>query len=251
MGLHVMQIYAIEITSCCNLQCSYCPQPSMSRIKEHMSINLFEKAIDYSFIMDIVVGHLFGEALLHPELLKITRMCHERGLAFGFSTNTLLLNLTQLEALIDAGLSWIVISFHTPQAKIWVNTIKQAFPNLPVFTSPLETKHDWCGQVGSNKVENFKNFANQGDCIFHTYNLASITAQGYILACWLDASAKSRLGNLLDYSPREFELLNNEKWFELCEYCHLRLTNPTSEYVTLLKLTKQIHQYRQRVLSKN
>lgn len=241
-----MQIYAIEVTSCCNLHCSYCPQPSMQRANEHIPLTLFEKALDYPFGMDVVVGHLFGEALLHPDLLKITQLCHERGLAFGFSTNTLLLNFVQLEQLIRAGLSWLVISFHTPQAKMWVATIQKTFPELPVFTSSLETKHDWAGQVQSKLV---KSFHNQGDCIFHAYNLVTITAQGDILACCLDASGKSRLGSLFDYSPQEFALLNNEVWFELCQQCPLRLVNPTTEYVTLQNMAQQIHHYRQYFLA--
>jgi hypothetical protein len=220
----------------------------MSRGKEHISLSLFEKALDYPFGMNIVVGHLFGEALLHPELLKITQLCHKRGLAFGFSTNTLLLNLVQLEQLVAAGLSWLVISFHTPQAKMWVDTIQQAFPELPVFTSSLEMKHDWAGQVRSKLV---KSFINQGDCIFHAYHFATITAQGDILACCLDASGKSRLGSLFDYSPQEFALLTNEIWFELCQQCPLRVANPTPEYVTLQNIAQQIHHYRQRFLQNN
>lgn len=243
-----MQIYSIEITTCCNMRCSYCPQPSMLRTKEHMPLAVFEKILDYPIAMNVVVGHMLGEALLHPDLLKMTQLCQERGLAFGFSTNTLLLDLAELERLVAAGLSWLVISFHTPQAQKWVNAIKQAFPELPVITSLLEIKHDWAGQVNSKLAKNIK---TSGDCIFHAYNYATITAQGDIFACCMDAEGKTSLGSLFDYSPEEFALLNNDIWSDLCDKCSMRTENPADEYAALEKISQQIHQYRQNFLLTN
>ncbi len=211
-----------------------------------MPLAVFEKVLDYPIGMEVVIGHMLGEAFLHPDLHKIVRLCQERGLAFGFSTNTLLLDLAELERLVDAGLSWLVISFHTPQAQVWVDAIKQAFPELPLITSQLEIKHDWAGQVHSKRA---KNIQKPGDCIFHAYNFATITAQAEIFACCMDANGKSSLGSLFNYSPEEFALLNNDIWFDLCDQCPMRSEHVEDEYVAIENLAKQIHQYRQKFLS--
>ncbi|HAI69045.1 MAG TPA: hypothetical protein DCM38_06355 [Gammaproteobacteria bacterium] len=237
-----MEIYAIELTSRCNLRCHYCPQPSMQRAKEDMPLEVFEKTLDYPFWKDVVAGHLFGEALLHPDLIDITRLCYERGLAFGFSTNAVLLEMDYLKKLIDAGLAWIMISFHIPRAKDWVEAIQKAFPKFPVLSSTLEIKHDWAGQVTSRRVVNY---ANLGDCIFHTYNLVSISAQGEILPCCIDVEARHSMGSLFDLSPEAFVAKENKVWFDLCAQCHMR-DNPENLdalYAAYQGMGQKIHHY--------
>lgn len=239
-----MQIYAIELTSCCNLRCSYCPQSSLKRNRECMPLKVFEKALDYPFEMNIVVGHLFGEALLHPDLIRMVQLCQARGLAFGFSTNTLLLEMDYLKKLMDAGLSWLMLSFHCDSAKEWLEKIQTEFPSFPVFTSALENKHDWAGQVNTRNVHS--SYLNSGDCIFHTYDLAAISAQGEVLACCLDAEAQSSRGSLFNFSPKTFAILKNDAWFELCSRCHMRgeVGRVANDYTVIQTLAQKILDFR-------
>ena len=213
-----MKIYAVELTSECNIQCTYCPQPDMNRAKEHMPLSVFEKVLDYPMALNGVAGHLFGEAFLHPDLLEMTKMCKEKGLDFGFSTNTLLLDLNIMEQLIDAGLTWIVISYHVPKAGQIETMVKQAFPDLPVYNNILEAKHDWAGQVDYSTKNNVRQNVQQaqaveGDCIFHEYDFATVSAQGELYACCIDAEGVSSFGSLFEYSPEAIRELYNT--FEL------------------------------------
>jgi len=222
-----MEIYAIEITSECNIRCSYCPQPDMARKKEHMSLDMFERILDYPMLFDGVAGHLFGEAFLHPDLLEMTRLCDLKRIKFGFSTNTLGLDMAYLEKLIDAGLGWLVISYHIPQAPRIKDQIQKLFPNFPVFTNQLEVKHDWAAQVDANSKANVKKGVSprralEGDCVFHEFDLVTISAQGDIFACCVDAEGVSNMGSLFQYTPEEFAALGNDRWFSLCDNCHER-----------------------------
>lgn len=227
-----MKIYALEVTSQCSLNCSYCPQPTMQRNKEHMPLAMFEQALDYPFWFDIVIGHLFGEAFLHPDLDKMTLLAHSRDLAFGFSSNMRDFDIDYFNQLKAMGLSWLVVSYHIPEAKKWHQYLTEHYPEFPIISSELEQKHNWAGQIDINKKANIKKkvFDNQPeeqtDCIFHKYNLVTVSAQGDIYACCLDAEGLSNQGSLFDYSPEEFAQMENNIWFDLCNACPLRTPDP-------------------------
>lgn len=223
-----MKIYALEVTSQCSLNCSYCPQPTMQRNKEHMPLEMFERALDYPFWFDILIGHLFGEAFLHPDLKEMTVKASTRNLAFGFSSNMRDFDINFFDELIVSGLSWLVVSYHIPEAKQWQQYITEHYPEFPLITSELEQKHNWAGQVDKDKKGNVKKEVfevqprESTDCIFHKFNLVTISAQGDIYACCLDAEGLSNQGSLFDYSPEEFAQMKNDIWFELCNSCPLR-----------------------------
>jgi len=225
-----MKIYSVEITSRCNLKCSYCPQPEMNRAKEHMPLSLFERILDYPFANDIVIGHMFGEALLHPDLLEMTRLCRRRGLGFGFSTNAVAMTEPLLQQLLDAGLAWLVISFHNRHGRFWYDYLKATHPQLPVYPSELSLLHDWGGQIDTAQSRNRTKPIRPGyagenpgsDCIFHAKQWGTISAQGQLLACCLDAEAKSSIGPILDLSVTDFERMPNDIYFDLCRACPKR-----------------------------
>ncbi len=252
-----MKIYALEITSECNLKCSYCPQPTMQRAKEHMPMDLYRQALKYPFWFDIVIAHLFGEAFLHPDLNDMTKLAYDKNLSFGFSSNMRDFDLLLFQQLLASGLSWMVISYHIPEAKQWFDKLTQLYPDFPIINSALESKHDWSGQVDKDKKGNIKKNVQkmqpdkQTDCIFHKYNLVTISAQGDIYACCLDAEGLSSQGSLLDYTPEEFAQMDNNIWFDLCHNCPLRHSD--TELITQFEQQKlykqQISQYHQLRLS--
>lgn len=250
-----MKIYALEVTSQCSLNCSYCPQPTMQRKKEHMPVELFEKILDYPFWFDILVGHLFGEAFLHPDLDQLTRLAHSRDLAFGFSSNMRDFDINYFNQLKAMGLSWLVISYHIPEAQKWYQYLSEHYPEFPLINSELEQKHNWAGQIDINKKANVKKNVfedqpeQQTDCIFHKYDLVTVSAQGDIFACCLDAEGLSNQGSILDHSPEEFAQMKNDIWFELCNSCPLR--NPDPVLHTIMDKQKnyseQIMRYRKQL----
>jgi hypothetical protein len=233
-----MTIYQLELTSMCNLKCGYCPHKALRRPKEHMGIETVRRTLDFPFLWNVVCGHHFGEPLLHPHILDIARLCREKGLGFGFSTNAELLTPEFFERLLDAGLTWLKISFHSPAGKTHYRRIKSLFPDFMLLTSDLEVKHDWAGQVGGGSL---KRGRPSGDCVFHRYDLCAISAQGEILSCCMDAHGESAIGSLLDFTPGQFVSLENKIWTSLCDVCPMRRSDEElqNEYNEILGITRR------------
>lgn len=103
----------IGTTNRCNERCTFCPNPTMSRSKGVMSWDTFTSIIDNepSPIYDLC---LFGEPLLDPMLCK--RIAYIKSVRPGsevyFHTNGILLKPSVVDALVEAGLSRIVVSIY-------------------------------------------------------------------------------------------------------------------------------------------
>ena len=215
-----LKIYQIEITSRCSLKCEYCPQPTMRRAKQDMPLRMFERALDYPFSFDVVIGHHFGEPLLHPEIVAMCRACFARGLAFGFSTNlNVPRHMEKIALLVENGLAWLKISFHNDIARRRAAEVTSAFPDLPVIVETLESKHSWADQVALPYRSNFNCQPGVIDCEFHHFNQCVVSAQGRLLACCLDAEGHSDFGSLFDFTPEAFASARNKVLFDLCRHC--------------------------------
>lgn len=105
----------LEITSCCNMHCSFCP--GTSRAPRFMTAaeftHLAEKLRPYT---DYLYLHLMGEPLLHPELAEMLRISGELGFRVNITTNGTLLP-QQKEPLLHApALRKVSISLHSWEA---------------------------------------------------------------------------------------------------------------------------------------
>ncbi len=82
----------IEITSICNLACSFCPSTKLKRQKRSLSVDEFRTIIKQAQpLCEEVCLYLMGEPLCHPELEKILNICSEEGVKAQISTNAVLL----------------------------------------------------------------------------------------------------------------------------------------------------------------
>ena len=85
----------IEITSSCNLTCSFCQETK--RDKRFMSIDEFSHVIEQvKPLTEFIYLHVKGEPLLHPQLGDILQICHDEGMRVNITTNGTLLK-KQLE----------------------------------------------------------------------------------------------------------------------------------------------------------
>lgn len=88
----------IEITSSCNLTCSFCQETK--RDKRFMSIDEFSHVIEQvKPLTEFIYLHVKGEPLLHPQLGDILQICHDEGMRVNITTNGTLLK-KQLDTLI-------------------------------------------------------------------------------------------------------------------------------------------------------
>jgi radical SAM protein with 4Fe4S-binding SPASM domain len=90
----------IEITTHCNMSCSFCPSPTLERPRLFMDDNLFYKIIDEikkEKITDTVYFHLMGEPLLHPSVFDFMEYAFNNGLKIILVSNISFIHTRKME----------------------------------------------------------------------------------------------------------------------------------------------------------
>ena len=117
----------IEITSCCNLSCSFCSETL--REKRFMSIDEFRHVINEVYpYTGFIYLHVKGEPLLHPNLEDILRICRDANMNVNITTNGTLLK-KRLDTLIKYPVHQINISVHSAEDNDCIN-LKQYFGEI-------------------------------------------------------------------------------------------------------------------------
>lgn len=102
----------IEITSVCNLACSFCPPTQ--RAKGLIKVEQFEKILDqirphtkYIYL------HVKGEPLLHPRIDQLLDAAHERGFKVNITTNGTLIKKQREKLIGKPALRQMNFSLHS------------------------------------------------------------------------------------------------------------------------------------------
>lgn len=105
----------IELSSTCNLKCSYCPRQFLNDISAFMDFDLFRKIIDelIPFHETILVLHRRGESLLHPRFPDCLNYIKQKFKMIQLATNATLLD-DQISRLLIDTLSFISFSLDVP-----------------------------------------------------------------------------------------------------------------------------------------
>jgi MoaA/NifB/PqqE/SkfB family radical SAM enzyme len=103
----------IETYNVCNLRCTMCPYPDMTREKVLMSMDLFKKIINDATTNNIrqLCLNFYNEPLLDPLLFERIKYAKSKGLRVMFNSNGCLLTGEKISALLDSGLDSISFSF--------------------------------------------------------------------------------------------------------------------------------------------
>lgn len=102
----------IEITSVCNLACSFCPQTA--RTKNFMKPDVFETVLDQvKPHTDHIYLHVKGEPLLHPKIDALLDASHARGLKVNITTNGTLIHKAGPKILEKPALRQMNFSLHS------------------------------------------------------------------------------------------------------------------------------------------
>jgi MoaA/NifB/PqqE/SkfB family radical SAM enzyme len=102
----------IESTNVCNLRCIMCPTGLGTTVREkgYMDMALFRRIVDeMAPHVKATTPHIWGEPLLHPNMMEMIAYCRERGLHSEISTNAVLLDEAASQAILDAGLGTIYL----------------------------------------------------------------------------------------------------------------------------------------------
>lgn len=104
--------FYVEITSICNLACSFCPPTE--RVKQFISIEDFTKRLDQiKPHTDFIYLHVKGEPLLHPKIDKLLDIAHEKGFKVNITTNGTLINKNKHKLLNKPALRQMNFSLHS------------------------------------------------------------------------------------------------------------------------------------------
>ncbi|QHW34598.1 radical SAM protein [Paenibacillus rhizovicinus] len=104
--------FYIEITSVCNLACSFCPPTNRS--KGFIGIDDFTKTLDeIRPHTDHIYFHVKGEPLLHPKIDVLLDLSHERGFKVNLTSNGTLLHKAGPKIMGKPALRQINFSLHS------------------------------------------------------------------------------------------------------------------------------------------
>jgi hypothetical protein len=113
----------LELTSCCNFACEFCPDRIMRRPRGTMPLSMVERILTEAGregLAQQIHFHVMGEPLLHPDLPEAVRLARRNGMEAWVTTNGSLLTPELVAELRQAGLSHLTVSLQTPDAATFV-----------------------------------------------------------------------------------------------------------------------------------
>lgn len=187
------RIYQVELSSVCNLKCSYCPHPRMQRPQGYMSSDVLDACIAWirSTGGDRIVLHHFGEPLMHPHFPDRLKQCAESGLQIQFSTNGVLLDKMWNEMLASDAPLDVMLSIHLwydESPRMYARALHEFIDRaegtniniLPAYNYKQGeySIHEWA--TGRHSKWNVR------QCPFIRCNLAVVLWNGDIASCCVD-----------------------------------------------------------------
>lgn len=109
----ILDCVQIEVTTCCNAACIYCPH-TLARERwqsTHFPLTLFHGLLPSLSHTNLVFLQGWGEPLLHPDFFEMVRLCKKRNKMVGFTTNGLLLNKEIIHTIVDLKVDILGVSF--------------------------------------------------------------------------------------------------------------------------------------------
>lgn len=228
MKVKVQALHQIEITSRCNLKCSYCVHKTMPRPKQDMDYETFEKSLRLArkFVEAGTQHELnlagIGESTMHPDFVdwvKLARAAVGWNTHLVLSTNGVDFSDEAIEGIAATGIS-IWVSPHSPK-KAMPAILKLQEVGLfrgtseGAWTSPV----NWAGQVNWPSKPNTEGTP----CPWLYYGRTTVFSDGRISTCCFDSDGSGVVGTIDDLL--EGKELYVEP-FRLCGPCHHEVVEP-------------------------
>lgn len=115
----------VELTSRCNLKCTFCNRYDMEVSLGNMKDELFKKIVDeMAEHKPIAMVPFFrGESLLHPHFFELMRYAKDKGIGpIQFTSNGLALTEDRAEKLLDLELDFISFSLDTLDEQLYLKS---------------------------------------------------------------------------------------------------------------------------------
>jgi radical SAM protein with 4Fe4S-binding SPASM domain len=112
LNLKKFKKFYIEITSVCNLACTFCPQTK--RQANFIKVDKFIDTLDQiKGHAEHIYFHVKGEPLLHPKIDELLDISHDKGFKVNLTTNGTLLHKAKSKILGKPALRQINFSLHS------------------------------------------------------------------------------------------------------------------------------------------
>lgn len=227
----IQSLHQIELTSRCNLRCSYCPSPKLGRPSVDMTWDHYLRALQHvrHYVQAGTQAHLnlagIGESTIYPffvQALPLARRAmgwerdhngHRRWI--GLATNGIELTETMCRVAKDCEV-YFWVSLHRPEkAGPAIELAKRYGVFAGASSDPSTNADDWAGQV---KWFRSQPYASQ--CQWLREAKAMALADGRVTTCCLDASGAGVIGHLDDPLGSL-----RSKPYSLCQNCqqHIRV----------------------------
>jgi len=132
------RLVMLEVTSHCNMHCTFCPSDDLVRKKSHVSdpqaIQLIRAAHDLAPGIPIMFNVL-GEPFLNKKLFEYIALCEECGVEAALITNITLLTEERLQKLFQFKNVHLNLSLHTPTDKSFA---ERGYKKIASFREYLE-----------------------------------------------------------------------------------------------------------------
>jgi radical SAM protein with 4Fe4S-binding SPASM domain len=110
-GLPRLTTLNVELTSRCNVACSYCDvNRDLGRPNQDLPLEVLARLLEQSPGLQALLPFQWGEPLLYEPLDEAIAMAHRRGVRTYLTTNGTLLDGDRLDALARAGLTRLTVS---------------------------------------------------------------------------------------------------------------------------------------------
>ena len=216
----VLSIKNVEVSSICNMSCSYCLAPTIGAHRKPglMSMEVFKE------VASKIVGffnkgtqrelwlHGTGEPLLNKDLVKMIKYLKGQvPIEIFISTNGILIDDQTVTALKEADIKRIDVSCHDEAVAQKAHSLISKCGLMSVLNyGPRKSPFNWAGQI---EVEGAN--ASSPSCPWISNQECFVLHDGSIVSCCFDAYGTNILGSITD-DLSEIEI----KRFELCENCN-------------------------------
>jgi hypothetical protein len=171
-----LKVYQVEVTNHCDARCSYCPHSRHQRKRGFITGETFSCVLDVA-TNRVMSMHHFGEPLLHRGLERLVSMASGRGFTVGFSTHGRGLTQERLNALVDAGLSYLRL--HTDPFGVRLSTFSIP-PSLLATEHRLLVKSD----APKKELQSYAGFVDvEGEDLSRSAR-CSFLVDGWRAVCW-------------------------------------------------------------------
>ena len=167
----------LEITSVCNLKCSFCPQTK--RQSEFMNIDTFRNILDQiKNYTDYIYLHVKGEPFLHPHIDELLDISYEKGFQVNITTNGTLIHKIKDKIMGKPALRQLNFSLHSFDGNEGLNNKDEYISNILSFIKEAREKSNvlvslrlWNLEECNSSNEEIKRNLDILQCIENEYNL--------------------------------------------------------------------------------